>query len=125
MPRETGFSSELSLQVNEAMFREINSLLYPDTGSTKKVETEKKDSSRKSSHRREHSKRDSGSSKTRKSKIKSKVTFDVSVPPVCNFNITQDEMVALISRAANFTKKQLAKLTKLSNLPQNKPNSDL
>ncbi|CAI2384502.1 unnamed protein product [Moneuplotes crassus] len=123
----TGFSSESSLHINQAMYRELNTLLFPDSCTNKKNVEEKKESSRKSSHRNNSSKRDShaSGSKTKKSKSKSRVEFNVTEIPVCNFDITQGEMEVFIKRIADLSNKKLAKLAKLANLPARKPNSDL
>jgi hypothetical protein len=63
--------------------------------------------------------------KVRSQKSKKLFDFPEDQIPVCNYDITADEMTALISRTSNFTKKQLQKVEKLANIPKNPPNSDL
>ena len=106
------------------MYRELSTLLFNDN---KKSDHEKKDSSRKSSSRRDNSKTGSnfGGSKTKKSKSKRTYEFSIEEKPVWTYKITQDTMIGIISRTANFNKKQLLKLNKFAQLPPKKPNSDL
>lgn len=80
----TGFSTESSLKVYEAMYRELDTLLFNDNIVSKKADHEKKDSSRKSSSRRDNSKTGSnfGGSKTKKSKSKRTYEFSIEEKPV-------------------------------------------
>jgi len=76
----TGFSSESSLKIYEAMYKEIDSLLFNDNSSSKKLDNDKKDSGRKSSTRKDSSRLGSkGFTKTSKAK---KVEFKIDTPPV-------------------------------------------
>ena len=114
----TGFSSESSLKIYEAMYKEIDSLLFNDNSSSKKFDHDKKDSGRKSSTRKDSSRLGSkGFTKTSKAK---QVEFKIDTPPVWKYDISQDLMVGMITRAANFTKKQMAKLNRIAQLPPKK-----
>lgn len=98
-------------------YKEIDSLLYGNEQTTKKIENDKKDSSRKNTERKTVVKNQSS---TQFTGTKSKLTkrhkafdFNEEQKPFFRYIISPDDMVSLISRVANFTKKQLEKLDKL------------
>jgi LysM repeat protein len=107
------------------MYKEIDGLIFSDSA-VKNGDTGGS-SSRKSTSRKDTSKL------IEKTPIKSKSTmkikkipdFPLDQKPFCTYDIDQNTMLGLISRAANFNKKQIQKLDKLAILPQKKINNDL
>lgn len=111
----------------EALYAEIDGLLFSD-GSSKKGDQDKKDSSRKTTGRKDHVKAPTGqvvATKTKAPKSKRDMLFPEGQKPYCQYTMTNDQMVALISRTANFSKKQLEKLAKMAYIPEKQPNADL
>lgn len=94
----------------------------------KKGDQDKKDSSRKTTGRKDHAKAPAGqvvAVKTKAAKSKNQFYLPEGQRPNCQYTMTNDQMVALISRTANFSKKQLEKLEKMAYLPVKQPNADL
>jgi len=115
----------------EMQFKEIEALIFNEFDSKNKADTDKKDSSRKNTSRKEHTKsvpmnQQMSPAKTKSSgKSKTMFDFDNELVPECTYDITQDRMTILITRAASFTKKQMQKLEKLVEVPERSPNADL
>lgn len=109
------------------MYKEIDGLIFCETSAIKKTDTGGNSSSRKSTSRKENSKSIDKSSplKLRTGKMKKIPDFPLDQKPFCTFDIDQETMLGLISRTANFTKKQMQKLDKLAVLPDKKINNDL
>ncbi|CAI2384197.1 unnamed protein product [Moneuplotes crassus] len=120
----TGFSLDSSLKNYQARYKDINSLLYGDT--FKRAVAERKDTNV-SCDTNNKGKRNSNAdvASIKRLKTKHKLEFNAYGLPVLNFNITQEEMEAIIRRIADMTSKKLLKLEKLASLSNDKINSDL